>query len=101
MSSTRKSTQRRFSEEFRREAVNLVVMEDYSFAAAANAVGVSYTTFRRWYEKYAPKPESSDADSTVEQLQLEVKRLRKRLREAELEAEILKKATAYFAKESQ
>ena len=101
MSSDRKSTQRRFSERFKRDAVNLVVVEGYSYSAAANAVGVAYTTFRKWYDKYAPEPEPTGPNASLEQLQSEVKRLRKQLREAEMEREILKKATAYFAKESE
>jgi transposase len=40
-------------------------------------------------------------DATVAELQLEVKRLRKSHKRAEMDREILKKATAYFAKESQ
>lgn len=95
------STQKRYSEEFKRDAVNLVLVEGYSRSAAANSVGVAYTTFVKWFDKYAPTPEPTGQDSSVEQLQDEVKRLRKQLREAEMERDILKKATAYFAKESQ
>lgn len=95
-----KSTQHRYSEDFKRDAVNLVLVEGYSRSAAANSVGVAYTTFIKWYDKYAPEPEPTGPDASLEQLQDEVKRLRKQLREAELEKEILKKATAYFAKES-
>ena len=40
-------------------------------------------------------------DATPEELRNEIKRLRRELRRAELERDILKKATAYFAKESQ
>lgn len=100
MSSKRNSTQKRFSEDFKQDAVKLVVVEGYSFSAASKAVGVAYTTFRKWYDKYAPEPEPTGPNATVEQLQNEVMRLRKQLREAEMEREILKKATAYFAKES-
>lgn len=95
------STQKRYSEEFKRDAVNLVVVEGYSRSAAANSVGVAYTTFVKWYDKYAPSPEPAGSDASNQQLQDEIKRLRKQLREAEMERDILKKATAYFAKESQ
>lgn len=95
------STQKRFSEEFKRDAVNLVLVEGYSRSAAASSVGVAYTTFVKWLDKYSPTPEPTGANSTVEQQLEEIKRLRKQLREAELECEILKKATAYFAKLSQ
>ena len=101
MSVNGKPSRRTFKEEFKRDAVNLVVVEGYSYAAAARAVNVNYNTFRKWYDKYASQPEACGPDASVEQLQSEVKLLRKQLRQAELEREILKKATAYFAKESQ
>ena len=101
MSKNGKRKRRSFSEQFKRDAVNLVVVEGYSFAAAARAVNVAPRSIREWHEKYAPAPEPCGDDATVEQLQAENKRLRKELRRAELEREILKKATAYFAKESQ
>lgn len=57
--------------------MRLVTEQGYTFIAAAKAVGVSSRSLRDWY-----------------------KRLRNQLQRAELEREILKKATAYFAKES-
>ena len=105
MNKTTKSTRRRerrtFSEEFKRDAVNLIVVEGYSFKRAAEAVGISRNSLHRWHEKLAPQPDSCGEDATLGQLQEENKRLRKQLRRAEMEREILKKATAYFAKESQ
>lgn len=92
---------RRLTDEFRRDAVRLVVEENYSFDAAARAVGVSSRSMRDWHKKFAPPPEPCGEDASLEELQAENNRLRKQLRQAELEREILKKATAYFAKESQ
>jgi transposase len=89
-----------FSEEFKQDAVRLVVSEDYSFAAAAQAVGVGEQSLRKWHARLAPKPAPCGEDATQEELREEIKRLRRELRRAELEREILKKATAYFAKES-
>ena len=104
MSETKPETspkRRRFSEEFKQDAVRLVVSEEYSFKAAATAVGVSEQTLRHWHAKLAPPPAECGAEATLEELREENKRLRRELRRAELEREILKKATAYFAKESQ
>ena len=91
---------RRFSEEFKRDAVRLVVEEGYTFKAAAAAVGVGDQSLRAWHAKFAPVPLPCGEDASVEELRDEVARLRKQLRRAELEREILKKATVYFAKES-
>jgi len=101
MSTKRKRKRRIFSEEFKRDAVNLVVVEGYTIAAAARAVNVLDGSLREWHRKYAPEPEPCGEDASVEELKAECKRLRRQLRDAEIEREILKKATAYFAKESQ
>lgn len=95
-----KRGRRGFTEEFKRDAVRLVVEENYSFNAAAKAVGVSCRSLRDWHKKYAPLPQPCDEKASLEELRDENKRLRAQLREAEMEREILKKATAYFAKES-
>ena len=91
---------RRFSEEFKRDAVRLIVEEGYTIKSAATAVGVSDQSLRVWHAKFAPFPEPCGEQATVEELRQENQRLRKQLKRAELEREILKKATAYFAKES-
>jgi transposase len=93
-------SRRSFSEDFKRDAVRLVVEEKYTFAAAAKAVGVSTKSLRDWHKMYAPHPEPCGDNATMNELREENKRLRRQLRRAELEREILKKATAYFAKES-
>jgi len=92
---------RQFTDEFKQDAVNLVVREKYTFRAAAKAMDVGEQTLRHWYAKLAPKPAECGPEATLDQLRSENERLRGQLRRAELEREILKKATAYFAKESQ
>jgi len=90
-----------FPDDFKQDAVRLVVEEKYSFKAAAEAVGVSENSLRVWHKKFAPPPEACGSDATLDELREENKRLCKQLKRAEMEREILKKATAYFAKESQ
>ncbi len=92
---------RRYADEFKRDAVRLIVDEGYTFKAACQAMGVCDQTLRAWHAKLAPQPEACGEEASTDELQAEVKRLRKALKRAELEREILKKATAYFAKESQ
>ena len=103
MSETKPETpqnRRRFTEEFKQDAVRLVVNEGYTFAAAAKAVGVGEQSLRKWHARLAPKPAPCGENASPDELREEIKRLRRELRRAELEREILKKATAYFAKES-
>jgi transposase len=98
---TAAATPPRHSEQFKRDAVRLVTEESYTFAAAAKAVGVSDQTLRLWRKKFGPQPKPCGEDATLDELRAEVQRLKRELRRAELEREILKKAAAYFAKESQ
>lgn len=91
---------RRFSEEFKQDAVRLVTHEKYTFPAAAKAVGISEQALRKWHAQLTPPPEPCGEEASQAELRAEIVRLRRELRRAELEREILKKATAYFAKES-
>ena len=91
----------RYSDDFKRDAVRLITEEQYKFKAAARAVGVSENSLRHWHKKFAPPPHTCGDDASIDELREENKHLRKQLKRAEMEREILKKATAYFAKESQ
>ena len=92
--------QGRFTESFKRDAVRLVTHERYSFKAASQAVGVSDNSLRKWHKQYAPQLQPCREGATAEQLQSENNRLRQQLRQAEMERDILKKATAYFASQN-
>ena len=91
---------KRYSDDFKRDAVRLITEERYTFTAAATAVGVSEKSLRDWHVKFAPQKCPCGEGASLEELREENKRLRQQLKRAELEREILKKATAYFAKES-
>ena len=82
--------------EFRRDAVRLITDEGCSIAAA-RACGVYEQTVRNWHGKLAPEPEPVGHDASVEEFKAEIKWLRKELKKT---CAILKKLTAYFAKES-
>ena len=91
MSKKTKRVRRTFQDEFKRDAVNLVVKQGYSFKAAAEAVNVSSRSLREWHEKLAPEPVPCGENASTEELQAEIKRLKKQLQRAEMEREILKK----------
>ena len=96
-----KRVRRTFSDEFKRDAVNLVIVQGYSFKRAAEAVGVIPKSIRGWLDKHGPALDTVGDDDTYTALVEENRRLRQELKQAELERAILKKATAFFAKESQ
>ncbi len=88
---TSKRPRRRFSEEFKIEAVKLVTEQKYKVSEAARNLGVADNLLRRWMDKYA-EIEDATENEELKRLRAEVKRLR-------MERDILKKATAFFASE--
>jgi transposase len=86
-----------YSPEFRAEAVRRVRNSDEPLKAIAADLGVAPVTLRTWVEASRPKPEVPLTDDE----RTELRRLRKENRELKMEREILKKATAFFAKQSE
>ena len=88
---------RRFSREFKVSAVKLVNEQGYTAPEAAKSLGVDPNSIRGWLKQF-----SSEAGSPTQgegALKAEIQRLRKENQRLRLEREILKKATAFFAKE--
>jgi transposase len=85
-----------YSEEFKKESVRLAQAGDTSISQVARELGVNHHTFYNWVEKYGDKCEKSDIG---EDLATENKRLRRELKRAEMERDILKKAVSIFSKE--
>ena len=102
MSEKQKQKQKRrtFTAEFKQNAVDLIVKQGYSFTAASESLGVDVTTLRSWHRELATPPAPLAEDATLTELKAENGRLRREPQRVEMEREILKKATAYFAKES-
>jgi transposase len=86
-----------YAPEFRAEAVKRVRNSDESLLAIARDLGISRGTLQAWVDASRPQPE---VVHTVDE-RTELKRLRKEVRELRMEREILKKATAFFAKQSE
>ena len=95
-----KRNQKKFTEEFKKEAVRLSEQDGRSCNEVAADLGISKTSLYRWRCKYGIEAEALEAPEK-ESLEQEVERLRKRVRRLEEERTILKKAAAFFAKESE
>ena len=93
---SKKQTRKQYPRAFKEEAVALVTEQGYSAAKAAEAVGITTSLLYKWKE--ALEAEKSGAALNEDERE-ELKRLRKENRELKLEKEILKKASAFFAKE--
>ncbi len=87
--------------EFQTEAVRLVLTTDKPMAEVARDLGINYKTLGNWVRR-AREQQTLDAlpGALSEHERLELKRLRKEVTDWKVEREILRKAAAYFAKET-
>ncbi|SMC28855.1 transposase [Andreprevotia lacus DSM 23236] len=87
----------RYPEEFKIEAVKQITERGYPVAEVASRLGVSAHSLYQWLKRLDPKrtksTESADQQGEIRRLKAELKRVTE-------ERDILKKAAAYFAKES-
>jgi transposase len=91
---------RLFTLEFKTSAARLVREQGYSVAQAAQSLGVDPRSIRDWLAKFAPPPQAGAAPAAADaELRQEVERLRAENKRLLMEREILKKATAFFARE--
>jgi transposase len=91
--------QRPYPEEFRREAVRLVEVSGRTVRDVTRELGVSAEGPRKWVKQaQADRGERPEKPATSELEELRV--LRRRVRELEAEREILKRATAFFVRET-
>jgi transposase len=96
-----KKERRTFSQEFKQEAVALVLDHGYSYAAAGRSLGINGNLVSRWKRQledeasaaFPGKGKRTAEQQRIHELETENRRLR-------MEKEILKKATAFFVKES-
>jgi transposase len=90
---------RRFTDEFKQQAVRLVLDEGKSVTAVARELDLVASALGQWVKRaQADRSKGRTGLTTAEREELV--RLRKALRIAEEERDILKKATAFFAKQS-
>lgn len=83
-----------FSDEFKRDAVHQITVRGYAVREVSERLGVSTHSLYQWMKKFPAKGQPpSDQDA-------EVRRLKKELARVTEERDILKKATAYFAKDA-
>ena len=92
---------RRYTKAFREQAMKLVTEKEYGVATAARELGIPESTLTKWLADSGWKrhgegdgPPLSD-DAAV--LKTQVRELRQRVKRLEMEKDILKKATAFFA----
>ncbi len=96
-----KRTRQNYTKEFKNDAVKLVLEQGYSSNEVGRRLGIHQTNVSRWIREYRQENEPSiNGGATRSELEAEVKRLRKETERLRMEREILKKAAAFFANES-
>jgi len=94
--------QGRYTKEFRQEAVKLVLEQKLSWAKAARQLSLPTSTLAHW-EKAYDAGKLGDIGKTyrpLTEVEMELARMKKENAELRMERDILKKAAAYFARES-
>lgn len=85
-----------YAREFKVSAVKLVQEQNYTVVEAAKSLGVDAASIRNWLRKFAAEVGGQPTGDAA--LRAELRRLREENKRLLMEREILKKATAFFAK---
>ena len=91
---------RKFSREFKVEAVRLIKERGVSVAQASRDLDVHENVLRKWSRELTTDPgQAFPGNGQMKPEQLEIARLRREVAKLKAERDILKKAAAYFARE--
>ena len=90
---------RKYSKEFKLQAARLITEQGYSYQQAAKRLGATGWSIRNWVQKFRQTGELPDQSETQPKTD-ELRQLRKENAQLRMENDILKKAAAYFARES-
>ena len=92
---------RKFTREIKLEAVRLIKERGVAVSQASQDLGVHQTQLRKWVKDFGSDPaEAFPGHGQMKPEQAEVARLKREVTKLKAERDILKKAAAYFAKES-
>jgi len=90
-----------YTAEFKESSAKLAAESEQSILQTAKDLGLNVSTLHGWVKKYHPNNRHSALlSSVVDDVQSELKRLKKELVRVTQERDILKKAAAYFASEA-
>jgi transposase len=96
-----KRKRRKFTDEFKADAVKLVLEGKRSIWQVAKDLDLTETSLREWVRRAEIEAGEGPADALTKAEREELTRLRRENKRLQMEREILKKATAFFAKESE
>lgn len=95
-----KIKRRAFTAEFKLQAVHMVMDKDLSVAEVCTSLGIGETALRRWLVQYkADRLGDPGPGLPITPEQRRIRELEMELRQAKVDMELLKKASAFFARE--
>lgn len=92
---------RKFSPEFKAEAVRLAIQTGVAVSSVARDLGINDSVLRRWMKETAIPQRVRQGAADTSELAKEIARLRKENAKLKMERDIIKKALGYFAKDPQ
>ena len=95
------SLRRKYSEEFKFEAVRLASRPEVAVITVAHELGIHESILRRWIKESSAQGPARQVKADTSELAREVVRLRKENARIKMERDIIKKALGYFAKDPQ
>lgn len=87
----------RYSDEFKQEAVNQVTVRGYSVNEVSSNLGITSKSLYNWINKFSQPKKQRQKDNDI---MVENARLKRELKRAQQERDILKEAAVFFANES-
>ena len=91
---------KQYTKAFKEEAVKLIREQNYTQAEVSRNLGICSSNIRRWRSEIENGVSNGSAQEKIKPRDEEVLQLRKQIKRLEMERDILKKATAFFASES-
>jgi transposase len=91
---------RKYTTEFKQDAVKLVTEQGYKVPEAARNLGINEGVLRRWMNEFGKSLDGEPDSKGFSKEQQRIRQLEKEVKHLKMEREILKKATAFFVKES-
>jgi transposase len=95
------STRKQYSKEFKLDAVSLVTEQGYHCSEAARSLGINASMLGRWVkEQESDNGQAFRGNGKLTPDQEEVRKLKAQVKRLQMEKDILKKATVFFAAET-
>jgi len=94
------TTRKKYPKEFKLDAISLVLEQNYTRTEAAKSLGLNVNVLGRWIKEHQNDDgQAFRGNGKLTPEQEEIRKLKSQVKRLEMEKDILKKATVFFAKE--